>query len=416
MNYMRRVVITGLGAVTPIGNNTGDFWNNLVKGTSGAAAITKFDTTNHKTKFACEVKDFEPLQYMEKQEVRKMDLFTQYALAATDECMRDSGLNLTKCNLNKVGVIMATGIGGLQTFEEEILNFGENKMIPRFSPFFITKMISNIAAGQISIRYGLHGISYSISSACASSNNAIGNALDIIRLGRADIMIAGGSEACITHAAIGGFNSIKALSTLNDSPETASRPFDKTRDGFVAGEGAGVLMIEELEHAIKRGAKIYCELVGYGAASDAYHITATHPDGLGAILAMENALTDAALTPNDVDYINAHATSTPLGDISECKAIEAVFGEYLNKIHISGTKSMTGHLLGAAGAIESIACIKAIENNIIPPTINLNETDPLVNPQLNLTPLIAYKTEVNVAINNTFGFGGHTSTTVFKRY
>lgn len=416
INNMRRVVITGSGAVTPVGNNVTDFWNNLVNGKSGAAAITKFDTTNHKTKFACEVKGFDPLKYMEKQEVRKMDLYTQYAIAAAEECMKDSDLDLTKCNLNKVGVILATGVGGLMTFEEEVLNFADNKMFPRFSPFFITKMISNIAAGQISIRYGLHGISYSISSACASSNNAIGSAMDLIRMGRADIVLAGGAEASIAHSAIGGFNSIKALSTLNDSPETASRPFDKTRDGFVAGEGAGVLMLEELEHALSRGAKIHCELVGYGAASDAYHITATHPDGLGAILAMGSALTDAGLKPEDVDYINAHATATPLGDISECKAIEGVFGNCLDKIHISGTKSMTGHLLGAAGVIEAIACIKAIENNVIPPTINLDEIDPAINSQLDLTPLKANKTEVKVAINNTFGFGGHTSTTVFRRY
>jgi 3-oxoacyl-[acyl-carrier-protein] synthase II len=413
---MKRAVVTGLGAITPIGNNVGDYWENLIKGKSGASAITKFDTTYHKTKFACEVKGFDVLQYIEKQEARKMDLYTQYAIAASDECIKDSGLNLKTCDLNKVGVIIATGIGGMLTFEEEILNFGENKKIPRISPFFITKMISNIATGQISIRYGLHGISYSISSACASSNNAIANALDLIRLGRANIMIAGGSEATITEAAIGGFNSMKALSTLNDSPETASRPFNKTRDGFVAGEGAGVLMIEELEHALKRGAKIYCELAGYGAASDAYHVAATHPEGLGAILAMEDALIDAGLTANDVTYINAHATSTPVGDISESKAIEKVFSRSLNKIQISATKSMTGHLLGAAGAIESIACIKSIENNIIPPTINLNEIDAEINSQLDFTPLIARKKEVLVALNNTFGFGGHTSTTVFKRY
>lgn len=413
---MKRAVITGLGAVTPIGNNIVDFWENLIKGKSGASLITKFDTTHHKTKFACEIKDFDPLQYIERQEARKMDLYTQYAIAATDECMKDSGINLELCNLNRVGVIIATGIGGMLTFEEEILNFGDNHRVPRFSPFFITKMISNIATGQISIKYGLHGISYSISSACASSNNAIANALDLIRLGRADIIIAGGSEASITQAAIGGFNSMKALSTLNESPEKASRPFDKSRDGFVSGEGSGILMIEELEHALKRGAKIYCELAGYGAASDAYHVAATHPEGLGAIIAMEDALIDAKLNTNDVTYINAHATSTPVGDISECKAIEKVFGQSLTKIQISATKSMTGHLLGAAGAIESIACIKAIENNIIPPTINLDEVDPEINSQLNFTAHQACKKEVLVALNNTFGFGGHTSTTVFKKF
>lgn len=413
---MKRAVITGLGAVTPIGNNVNDFWGNLISGKSGAATITKFDPTNDRTKFACEVKGFDPLQYMEKPEVRKTDSFTQYALAATAECINDSGLNLELSDLNRIGVIIATGIGGMLTFEDEVLNFGENGKIPRFSPFFITKMIPNIAAGQISIKYGLHGISYSMASACASSNNAIANALDLIRLGRADIIITGGTEAPITQAAIGGFNSMKALSTLNDSPEAASRPFDKNRDGFVAGEGAGVLMIEELEHALNRGAKIYCELAGYGAASDAYHVVATHPEGLGAVLAMEGALADAGLTAGDVTYINAHATSTPIGDISECKAIEKVFSQSLNKIHVSATKSMTGHLLGAAGAVEAIACIKSIENGIIHPTINLDETDPLINPLLDFTPHKARKKEVLVALNNTFGFGGHTVSTVFKKY
>lgn len=413
---MRRAVVTGLGAVTPIGNNVEDFWTNLIGGKSGASLITKFDTTYHKTQFACEVKDFDALQYIEKHEIRKMDLYTQYALAATGECITDSKLKLEKCDLNKVGVIMATGMGGMQTFEEEILNFGQNALIPRFNPFFATKMIPNIAAGQISIRYGFHGVSYSVASACASSNNAIANALDLIRLGRADIIIAGGAEAPITPAAIGGFNSMKALSTLNDFPEAASCPFDKSRDGFVMGEGSGVLMVEELEHALKRGAKIYCELVGYGAASDAYHVAAPHPDGLGAILSMEGALSDAGLTTDDVSYINAHATSTPAGDVSECKAISKVFNQSLTNIKISATKSMTGHLLGAAGAIEAIACIKAIEQDTIPPTINLNETDPDINPQLDLTPNIAVKKGILVALNNTFGFGGHTVTTVFKKY
>jgi 3-oxoacyl-[acyl-carrier-protein] synthase II len=415
-NHMKRAVITGIGAVTPLGNNAVDFWNNLVHGKSGAAAITKFDTTNHKTKFACEVKGFDPLLILEKQEARKMDLFTQYALMATDECVKDSGIDFSKTDRNKIGVIIATGIGGMSTFEEEILNFGQTGRIPRFSPFFITKMIPNIAAGQISIRYGLHGVSYALTSACASSNNAIANALDLIRNGRTEIVLAGGTEAPIIEAAIGGFNSIKALSTLNDSPETASRPFDKTRDGFVAGEGSGVLMIEELEHALKRGAKIYCELAGYAAASDAYHVVATHPEGLGAILAMEGALADAGLAPGDVTYINAHATSTPLGDVSEYKAIEKVFSQSLDKIHVSATKSMTGHLLGAAGAIEAIACLKAIEKGIIPPTINLHDPDPEINPKLKLTPLVAVKQDVQVTLNNTFGFGGHTVTTVFRKY
>jgi 3-oxoacyl-[acyl-carrier-protein] synthase II len=413
---MKRAVITGMGAVTPIGNNVCEFWDNLLKGTSGASTITKFDTNNHKTNFACEIKNFDPFKYVSKQELRKIDPYTLYALAAAEECMEDSGLNLSACNLNRAGVILATGIGGIQTLEEEILNFGENPDYPRFSPFFITKMISNIAAGQISIKYGLHGISYSITSACASSNHAVGNALDLIRSGRADIILAGGSEASITRAAICGFNAMKALSTLNDSPEKASRPFDKDRDGFVTGEGAGILMIEELEHARKRGAKIYCELAGYGAASDAYHIAASHPEGLGAVIAMKEALDDAQITSGEVSYINAHATSTPVGDISECKAIEKVFESSIDRIQISSTKSMTGHLLGAAGAIESIACIKAMEQNVIPPTINLDETDPAINPQLRLTPYHPVEKEVDVAINNTFGFGGHTSTTVFKKF
>lgn len=413
---MKRAVITGLGAITPLGNNVNDFWENLVNGKSGAGAITRFDATNHKTKFACEVKGFDPLQVAEKPEARKMDLYTLFALAAADECIRDSKLDLSVANRNRIGVIVATGIGGIQTFEDEILNLAANNLNPRFSPFFITKMISNIATGHISIRYGLHGISYTISSACASSNNALANALDLIRLGRADVIITGGSEASITQSSIGGFNAMKALSTLNDSPEAASRPFDKSRDGFVAGEGAGILMVEELEHALKRGAKIYCELAGYGAASDAYHVAATHPEGLGAVLAMEGALQDAGLSIQDVSYINAHATSTPVGDISECKAIEKVFGNLMDQVHISATKSMTGHLLGAAGAIESIACIKAITDGIIPPTINLGEVDPEINQQLHFTANKAIRKEVKAALNNTFGFGGHTSSTVFRKY
>jgi 3-oxoacyl-[acyl-carrier-protein] synthase II len=413
---MKRAVITGIGAVTPIGNNVADFWENLKNGKSGAAPITKFDTTLHKTKFACEVKNFDPLQILDKQEARKLDLFTQYALVATNECIKDSGIDLEKTDKNMVGVIIATGMGGMMTFEDEILSFGQNGRNPRFSPFFITKMIPNIAAGQVSIRYGFHGVSYTLISACASSNNAIANALDLIRNGRTEIVIAGGSEAPIIEASVGGFNSIKALSTLNDSPESASRPFDKSRDGFVIGEGSGILMVEELEHALRRGAKIYCELAGYGAASDAYHIVATHPDGLGAILAMEGAMKDSGLTAGDVNYINAHATSTPLGDVSEYKAIEKVFNSHLSNIHVSATKSMTGHLLGGAGAIEAIACLKAIENNLIPPTINLNEPDAEINPKIDLTPLSATRHQVDVALNNTFGFGGHTVTTLFRRY
>jgi len=413
---MKRAVITGIGAVTPIGNNISELWSALTIGKSGAAAITRFDPANHKTRFACEVKGFDPLQYMEKQEVRRMDMYTQFAIAATDECLKDSGINLEACDRNRIGVIVATGIGGMLTFEEEVLSFGANGGIPRFSPFFVTKMIPNISSGQISIRYGLHGISYSIASACASSNNAIANALDHIRLGRADIVITGGSESPISEASIGGFNSIKALSTFNESPETASRPWDKNRDGFVIGEGSGILMVEELEHALNRGAKIYCELAGYGAASDAYNLVATHPEGLGAILAMNGAMEDAGISKNDVSYINAHATSTTIGDISECKAIEVVFGEQVSKISISATKSQTGHMLGAAGAVEAIACIKSIETGLIHPSINLYEIDPELNPLFDFTPLKARKREVLVALNNTFGFGGHAVTTAFKKY
>lgn len=413
---MKRAVITGIGAVTPIGNNITEFWEALIKGKSGAAAITRFDATSHKTRFACEVKGFDPLQYMEKQEARKMDMYTQFAMAAADACMKDSGINLDTCNRNRIGVIIATGIGGMLTFEEEVMNFAANGRIPRFSPFFVTKMIPNISSGQISIKYGLHGISYSVASACASSNNALASALDMIRLGRADVMITGGSESPISEASVGGFNSIKAISTRNESPETASRPFDMTRDGFVIGEGAGILMVEELEHALNRGAKIYCELAGYGAASDAYNLVATHPEGLGAVLAMEGALADAGIMVQDVDYINAHATSTPIGDISECKAIEKVFGESrLPSINISATKSCTGHMLGAAGAVEAIACIKSIETGLVHPSINLHQIDPELNPNLNFTPLTAHKREVSVALNNTFGFGGHAVTTVFKK-
>ncbi len=411
---MKRAVITGMGAITPLGNQVKEFWLNLKKGTSGAAKITKFDTSNFKTQFACEVKDFDPLTIADKKEVRKLDDYTLYALAAAKECIDDSEIDLNQTDLTKAGVILATGIGGIHTFEKEMLLYDAEN--PRFNPFFITKMISNIAAGQISIRYGLKGISYSVSSACASANNAIGNALDLIRMGRATVLLAGGSEATISPAAIGGFNAMKALSTNNDSPASASRPFDITRDGFVAGEGAGILMIEEMEHALARGAKIYCELAGYGASSDAYHVAASHPEGEGAIQAMKEAINDAGLTTADIDHINAHATSTPVGDISECKAIESLFEDNLKNIAISATKSMTGHLLGAAGAIESIACIKAIEEGILPPTINFNELDPKINTDLNLILNKAVEKEIKAALNNTFGFGGHTSSTLFKKY
>jgi 3-oxoacyl-[acyl-carrier-protein] synthase II len=413
---MKRVVITGLGATTPLGNNVPEFWTNLINGKSGAAPIKRIDVTNHKTKFACEVKDFDPLQYMEKSEVRKLDLFTQYAISSVDECLKDSGLDKSETDLNRVGVIWATGIGGLQSFEEEVISFVENGKIPRFSPFFIIKMIPNIAAGQISIRHGFRGVSYATVSACTSSNNAIADAFNLIRLGKANIILAGGSEAPITNASIGGFNSMKALSLRNDAPETASRPFDVSRDGFVIGEGGGVLMLEELEHAKKRGAKIYAEVGGCGFASDAYHISGSHPEGLGAFLAMTDALDDAGLQAKDVDYINAHATSTPVGDPSECKAISRLFAGHLDKLNISGTKSMTGHLLGGAGAIEAIASVLAIQNHIIPPTINLNEVDPELDPLLNLTPNKSVNKEVKVALNNTFGFGGHIVVSLFKKY
>lgn len=413
---MKRAVITGLGTITPIGNNVNDYWKSLLEGKSGAAPITRFDCSLHRTKFACEVKGLDPLAHFERKEARKMDLFTKLAMISADECLYDSALNLEKTDLNKVGVIMATGIGGIQTFEEEVLAFGKSKENPRFSPFFITKMIGNIAAGQVSIRYGFRGINYSTVSACASSNHAIANALDLIRLGRANIILAGGTEAAVTKSAVGGFNSIKALSANNENASTACRPFDVSRDGFVLGEGAGVLMIEELEHALNRGAKIYCELVGYGAASDAFHVTATHPEGVGAELAMKDALKDSGLSVQEIDYINAHATSTPVGDISECLAISNVFGASAENVTVSATKSMTGHLLGAAGAVESIACVKAIENNIIPPTINTKEIDPGIPQNLKIVLKNAVEKEVNVVMNNTFGFGGHTVTTVFKQF
>lgn len=413
---MRRVVVTGMGAITPIGNSVKELWDNLVAGKSGAAPITKFDTTNFKTKFACELKGFDPQNYLERSEARKMDPFTQYAFAAVDDCMKDSGIDLTNCDVKKIGVLWATGVGGIQTIEEEYSSYLKNGNIPRFSPFFIIKMIPNIASGQISIKYGLKGISYSTVSACTSSNNAITEAFNLIRIGKANVILAGGSEAPITQTSIGGFNSLKALSERNDSPETASRPFDKNRDGFVMGEGAGVLMLEDLEHALKRGAKIYCEVGGYGCASDAFHITAPHPEGEGAVTAMRDAIEEAGLKPEDVDYVNAHATSTPIGDPSECIAIGKVFEKSLDKLHVSGTKSMTGHLLGAAGAVEGIATVLSIYNGIVPPTINIGEIDPVINPALNLTPNKSVKKEVNVAINNTFGFGGHIVVSLFRKY
>jgi 3-oxoacyl-[acyl-carrier-protein] synthase II len=413
---MKRVVVTGMGALTPIGNNVNDFWNNLIAGKSGIAQITKFDISPFKTKFAGEVKSFDPLKYMEKSEARKMDAFSQYALAVVDECIKDSAIDFTNCDLGKFGVILGTGIGGIQTFEDEVLNYSKDLNNPRYSPFFITKMISNMSAGLISIRYGLRGISYVTTSACASGNNAIVDAFNIIRLGKANVIFAGGSEACITRSGLAGFSSMKALSERNDSPETASRPFDVSRDGFVMAEGGGVLMLEELEHAKKRGAKIYCEIAGGGFGSDAYHIAATHPEGIGAVAAMQDAISEAGLKPEDVDYVNTHGTSTPVGDLSECKAVCTVFEKSLDKLHISATKSMTGHLLGAAGAVEAIACIKAMETGIIPPTINLNEIDTAIDKRLNVTPNKCVKKDVNVVLNNTFGFGGHIFVSLYKKY
>jgi len=413
---LKRVVVTGMGALTPIGNNVNDLWDNLVKGKSGVAEITKFDPSPFKTRFAGEVKGFDYTKYMERSEARKIDLFSQYAIAVIDECIHDSDVNLKNIDLGKVGVIWGTGVGGIQSFEEEVLSFGQKLDMPRFSPFFITKIISNLAAGLISIRYGLRGVSYVTTSACASGNNAIVDAFNIIRLGKANIIFAGGSEASIARVAVGGFSSMKALSERNDSPETASRPFDVSRDGFVMAEGDGVLMLEELEHAKMRGAKIYCEMAGGGFASDAYHIAATHPEGIGAAAAMTDAISEAGLVPSDVDYVSTHGTSTPVGDLSECKAICNVFEKSLDKLHISATKSMTGHLLGAASAIEAIACINAITTGIIPPTINLREIDPAIDKRLNLTPNKAIHKTVNVALNNTFGFGGHIFVSLFKKF
>jgi len=412
---MKRVVVTGIGTVNPLGNNTNDFWNNLINGVSGAALIDRFDTTNFKTKFACLIKNFDVTQYIEKSEARRMDLFTQYAIAATDQCTIDAGFSKETWDLDHIGVIWATGIGGVGTIDEGLIDYAQSQKNPRFSPFFITKSIPNMASGHISIRYGLLGLSYTIISACASSNSAIADAFNYILLGKANAIIAGGSEAAVCESPIGGFNGARALSTNNENYQSASKPFDKDRDGFVMGEGAGAIMLEEYEHAKKRGAKIYCELVGTGMASDAFHVTATHPDGLGAIKAMKEALAEAQLKPEDVDYINAHATATPLGDPCECKAIETVFNGSIDTLHISATKSMTGHLLGAAGVVEAIACILSIKHNKIPPTINFNELDSAINPKLQLTPNKAVDKVVNVAMNNTFGFGGHIAVTVFKK-
>jgi 3-oxoacyl-[acyl-carrier-protein] synthase II len=412
---LKRVVVTGLGALTPIGNTLPEFWEGLKNGTSGAAPITRFDSTLFKTKFACELKNFEIGNFMDRKEARKMDPFAQYAMVAVDEAIKDSNLPLSELNPNRVGVIWGSGIGGLLTFQEEVKSYAKGDGTPRFNPFFIPKMIPDLSAGHISIKYGFRGPNYVTVSACASSTNAIYDAFTFLRLGKADIIVSGGSEAAVCEAGVGGFNALKALSERNDSPETASRPYDKNRDGFVLGEGAGALILEEYEHAKKRGAKIYAEIIGGGMSSDAYHITAPHPEGAGIIQVMYNALEDAGIKAEEIDYINTHGTSTPLGDIGEIRAIQKVFGDHAYDMNISSTKSMTGHLLGAAGAIESIACILAINQSIIPPTINHFDDDPDLDPKLNMTFNKAQKREVNVALSNTFGFGGHNFSVLLKK-
>jgi len=412
---MRRVVVTGLGAITPIGNNLHEYWDGLKNGVSGSCLITRFNTEKFKTKFACELKGYDSAKYFDRKESNKLDLFTQYALIASDEAIEDSGLNLEKTDKNRIGVIWASGIGGIETFYQAIKGYVEGDGTPRFSPFFIPKMIGDIAAGSISIKHGFSGPNFATVSACASSTNAIIDAVNYIRWGKAEIFVTGGSEATINEPGIGGFNSMQALSTNNEEYMTASRPFDKTRDGFVMGEGAGALIVEEYEHAKSRGAKIYAEIIGTGMTADAFHLTAPHPEGLGASNVMRLALEEAGIEKKDIDYINVHGTATPLGDISEAKAIINVFGEHAYKLNISSTKSMTGHLLGAAGAAEAIAAIMAVVNDIVPPTINLKIPDPAIDQNLNLTPNIAQKRKINTAISNTFGFGGHNASIVLKK-
>jgi 3-oxoacyl-[acyl-carrier-protein] synthase II len=412
---LKRVVVTGLGALTPLGNNLNDYWNGLIGGVSGANLITRFDATKFKTRFACELKGFNVEDHIDKREARRMDPYTHYALVVCKEAIGDAGLDLEKINKDRVGVIWGSGIGGLLTFQEECVAYGRGDGTPRFNPFFIPKMIADIASGHISIIYGFRGPNYTTTSACASSNNAMIDAFNYIRLGKSDIIVTGGSEAAVTEAGVGGFNACKALSENNDEYATASRPFDQTRDGFVLGEGAGCLILEEYEHAKARGAKIYCEVLGGGLSADAYHITAPHPEGLGAKLVMRHALEDAGLSPEDIDYINVHGTSTPLGDVQEARAIQSVFGENAYKLNISSTKSMTGHLLGAAGAIEAIAAIMAIKHNIVPPTINFTTPDPELDPKLNFTYNKAQERIVNAAMSNTFGFGGHNTSAIFRK-
>ncbi|KAA6344731.1 3-oxoacyl-[acyl-carrier-protein] synthase 2 [termite gut metagenome] len=416
---LKRVVVTGLGALTPVGNSVSEFWRNLINGVSGAGPITYFDAGKFKTQFACEVKDFDITQYVDHKEARKMDIYTHYAIAVAKEAVTDSGIDLEKDDLNRIGVVFGAGIGGINTFEDAVSDYALNKEEgPKFNPFFIPKMISDIAAGQISIMYGFHGPNYATCSACATSTNAIADAFNLIRLGKANVIVTGGSEAAITAAGVGGFNAMRALSTRNDDASRASRPFSASRDGFVMGEGGGCLVLEELEHAKARGTKIYAEVIGTGLSADAYHLTASHPDGLGAKLVMRNALEDAEIKPEEIDYINVHGTSTPVGDVSEVKAIEEVFGEHAYKLNISSTKSMTGHLLGAAGAVEAITCILAIRDGVIPPTINHAEDDKDVDIDynLNFTFNKAQERQVNIALSNTFGFGGHNACVIFKKY
>jgi 3-oxoacyl-[acyl-carrier-protein] synthase II len=413
---LKRVVVTGIGTLTPIGNNLDDYWNNLVNGVSGADKITLFDASKFKTQFACEVKGFDPVNHMDRKEAKRMDRFAQLSIAASDMAVSDSGISKDNVDVDRVGVIFASGIGGINTFQEEVMNFAKGDGTPRFNPFFIPKMILDIAAGQISMRHGFRGPNYAVVSACASSTNAMVSALDTIRLGRADVILCGGAEAVICEAGVGGFNAMKAMSERNDDPTTASRPYDKDRDGFVMGEAAGVLVFEEYEHAIKRGAKIYCEVAGGGATADAYHLTAPHPEGLGAKNVMIAALKDAGMQPEEIDYINTHGTSTPLGDVAEVKAITDVFGIHAYHLNISSTKSMTGHTLGAAGVIEAIACIQSVVHDMIPPTINHFTDDPDLDNQLNFTFNTAQKRVVNAALSNTFGFGGHNACVIVKKY
>jgi 3-oxoacyl-[acyl-carrier-protein] synthase II len=414
---LRRVVVTGLGAITPLGNNVTDYWNNLIAGVSGAAPTTRFDASKFKTRFSCEVKGFNVEEYLDRKEARKMDPYTQYGICSAIQAVRDAGLDKENAfNPDRTGVIWGTGIGGLQTFQDECFAFAKGDGTPRFNPFFIPKMIADICSGQISIMFGMRGLNFTTVSACASSTNALIDAAMYIKLGKADVIVTGGSEAAVCEAGVGGFNAMHALSTRNDSPETASRPFDLDRDGFVLGEGGGCLILEELEHALKRGAKIYAEVAGGGMTADANHITAPHPEGLGALNVMLNALEDSEMTTDQIDYVNVHGTSTPLGDVAETKAILKVFGEHAYKLNISSTKSMTGHLLGAAGAIEAMACVLAVQNDIIPPTINHFNDDPALDNKLNFTFHKAQKRVVRAALSNTFGFGGHNASVIVKKY